>query len=525
MKTFFTTLKPVYTETHSTGISTGQIASSNVACSVLEDCLEKDHRFRLLIEHSFEVVILCDANFKSFYRSPSGMALLGLTNEDLEKQEGMSYVHPQDMEQLKGKMQEVIENPARPIKVLFRARHKDGHYIWLEGSVTNMLHEPCLNAIIFNCSDVTERVRSEEELRNNQIMLQGTEHLAHVGSWMADLVTGGAYWSDELYNILGYTKGTVEPGLENFLRAVHPQDLKKLRDSIDHAAAHLNNMRLEFRVLTGAGEIKHILYEMTLKRNEVGEPVLVKGFLMDISDRKTQEFEKEKITADMLVHNKNLEQFGYIVSHNLRAPVANILGSCSLLNDPKTDEATKVTLINYLQVAANKLDEVIKDLDSILQLKRQVNDTKEKICLTDLVEDIKKDLTQAINEKQASIRIDFSEVDEVRSIKGYFHSIFYNLISNALKYQQPCIAPRIEIRSRKVNGKLLLTFKDNGIGIDMEKNDKYLFGLYKRFHMESEGKGVGLFMTKSQVETLGGKISVTSAVNVGSEFMIEMELN
>jgi PAS domain S-box-containing protein len=453
------------------------------------------------------------------------MALLGLTHEDLEKQEGMSYIHPLDLELASGKMKETKENPGRPVKITFRAKHKNGQYIWLEGTITNMLHEPCLNAIIFNCSDVTDRKKSEEELRNKESMLNDAEHLAHVGSWMADLRTGLSYWSDESFNILGYAKNSVEPSLENFLKAIHPHDLSSVREAIDRAAMHLSSMRHEFRLLTSSGEIKYILSEMILKRDAAGELISLKGILMDISDRKTQEFEKEKITADMLVRNKHLEQFGYIVSHNLRAPVANILGSCNLLNDPKTDEATKQTLVNYLQVAAHKLDEVIKDLDSILQLKKQVNDTKEKICLTELVEDIEKELAQVIKEKQASIKIDFSVVNEVHSIKGYFHSIFYNLISNALKYQQPCIAPIIEVRSRKVNGKLLLTFKDNGMGIDMEKNDKYLFGLYKRFHVESEGKGVGLFMTKSQVETLGGKISVASEVNVGSEFRIEMELN
>ena len=93
------------------------------------------------------------------------------------------------------------------------------------------------------------------------------------------------------------------------------------------------------------------------------------------------------------------------------------------------------------------------------------------------------------------------------TLKSYMHSIFYNLISNSLKYRKPDIAPVIEIRSRKLDDRIELYFKDNGIGIDMEKNGDMLFGLYKRFNQHiAEGKGMGLFMVKTQVETIGGKI-------------------
>ena len=108
------------------------------------------------------------------------------------------------------------------------------------------------------------------------------------------------------------------------------------------------------------------------------------------------------------------------------------------------------------------------------------------------------------------------------SIKTYLHSIFYNLISNSLKYRQPDISPVIKISSQRLDGKIVLIFNDNGMDIDLKKNGHQVFGLYKRFHTESaEGKGMGLYMVKTQVESIGGKISIESAVNKGTTFTIE----
>jgi signal transduction histidine kinase len=119
------------------------------------------------------------------------------------------------------------------------------------------------------------------------------------------------------------------------------------------------------------------------------------------------------------------------------------------------------------------------------------------------------------------IQTDFSAVTELFTLRSYLHSIFYNLILNSIKYRQTDIPPAIMIKSDITQGGVTISVKDNGLGIDLGKKGKQLFGLYKRFHQHVEGKGMGLFMVKTQVEMLGGKITATSAVNKGTEFRIE----
>ena len=246
--------------------------------------------------------------------------------------------------------------------------------------------------------------------------------------------------------------------------------------------------------------------------------------LRDITERKMSELQEKKITSELIQRNKDLEQFAYIISHNLRAPVANIIGISDALSDDTFDEDEKVIFMDGLHDSAKKLDNVITDLNRILQLKNGVNENKEKVQFSHLVNDIKFSIGGIGGNDMFQVKCDFTEIDEMITLKSYMHSIFYNLISNSLKYKKPDLAPVVEITSRKYGNTIELIFKDNGIGIDMVKNGDLVFGLYKRFNQHvAEGKGMGLFMVKTQVETIGGKISVKSEVNEGTEFRIELE--
>jgi len=226
----------------------------------------------------------------------------------------------------------------------------------------------------------------------------------------------------------------------------------------------------------------------------------------------------------ILQRNKDLEQFAYIISHNLRAPVANILGAGSRLNDPLLSKEKQKILSNGLNESVTKLDNVVKDLNHILQVKREINEIKEKVRFSKLVNDIKISIKNLIDNDDIEIKYDFSEIDELLTLKSYLYSIFYNLISNSIKYRQQQVPGIIEIKSHHVKNKIELIFTDNGMGIDLQKRGDQVFGLYKRFHTNIEGKGMGLFMVKTQVETLGGKISIKSEVNKGTEFKIEFEI-
>lgn len=241
----------------------------------------------------------------------------------------------------------------------------------------------------------------------------------------------------------------------------------------------------------------------------------------NISDRKLAEQEREKMTRDLIQRNKNMEQFSYMVSHNLRAPLTNILGLTEVLKLKNLNEEELSKVMSGVYSAAVRLDEVIKDMNEILTIKNQTFNKKETVAFENLVTDILLSIDKVIKEININIETDFKAVDRMQSVKPYLYSIFYNLIYNSIKYRKTSGPLYISIRSELKDQKIKLYFRDNGLGIDVKKYGHSLFGMYKRFHLHTEGKGLGLFMIKTQVEVLGGSISVESEVNHWTEFCIE----
>ncbi|AVR45109.1 hypothetical protein C7S20_07400 [Christiangramia fulva] len=250
-------------------------------------------------------------------------------------------------------------------------------------------------------------------------------------------------------------------------------------------------------------------------------------FFKDITRRKTADVKLRELNKSLKAHtrelvtaNKGLEQFSYIVSHNLRSPVANILGLADLLQNSEYPQGVKEKLFGEIFSNVERLDSVITDLNGILQAKVDVKTQKERIDLKLLINEIKSSIKNVIKEEKAEIKCSFGDIHEIVSVKSYLYSIFYNLIINSIKYRKPDVAPVIEISARRKADFIIIAFKDNGLGIDLANKQEQLFTLYKRFHHHIEGKGMGLFMVKTQVQMLGGRITVDSRVNEGTTFTI-----
>lgn len=243
----------------------------------------------------------------------------------------------------------------------------------------------------------------------------------------------------------------------------------------------------------------------------------------DVTKQKKEEALKEKITADLVQRIKEHEQFASIISHDLRGPLSNIIGLTALVNDKDLIEGEREFMLNGLTTSAERLNEVIADLNHILSFGKQLSEKKEQVHFSKLISDIQESIGNILEKEQVNFKIDFGRVDEMFTIKGYMYSIFYNLISNSIKYRRPTVPLDITVESELVDEKIILTFKDNGLGVDLKKRGDEIFGLFKRFHTDrADGKGMGLYLVKAQLEKLGGKISVKSEVNQGTEFTITL---
>lgn len=225
-----------------------------------------------------------------------------------------------------------------------------------------------------------------------------------------------------------------------------------------------------------------------------------------------------RANAELKERNNRLEQFTYVISHNLRGPLSRIQGLATILDMANTHDEMK-DISGKMSMSTKDLDRVVKDLATITEIRNVNTRSFSAVNLTQMANHVIKLLEEEIKEAKAMINVQLG-ANTLQSLSTYIESIFYNLISNAIKYRRTETQAVIFVESRKENHQLIITVADNGIGIDLEKYGDSLFLPYKRFHHHVDGRGLGLYMVKSQVETLGGKLQIASKPNEGTTFTI-----
>jgi PAS domain S-box-containing protein len=266
------------------------------------------------------------------------------------------------------------------------------------------------------------------------------------------------------------------------------------------------------------GNVPRIL-EITLYPTRAGNVLMI---TRDVTEAvRAQERERE-LNRELVQQNEQLQQFGYITSHNIRGPVATLLGLLNLFDGAARLSEEDAVLLEGMAQTVRKLDTVIHDLNTILEYKKTINAIKETVDLAQLAAEVRQLLAHFLEGAGATLHLDFAQVPRVFSVRSYLHSIFYNLLSNAIKFRNPARPPDIRIRAWPEDGYACISFADNGLGVDLERHGQYLFGLYKRFHGQVEGKGLGLHLVKTQVEALGGTIQVQSREGEGTTFTMRL---
>jgi signal transduction histidine kinase len=224
-------------------------------------------------------------------------------------------------------------------------------------------------------------------------------------------------------------------------------------------------------------------------------------------------------TRRLDIENQQLQQFNYIIAHNLKAPIARMRGLAALvaLQHGKSEELEK------LELSIQELEQTISDLMDIIRLKSLPPESHRPIVFSELLQKVTSQLQDKIQESKATITYDL-QINQCVSVPAYLESIMFNLISNALKYRSDKRPLEISITSAKENNHCVVRVRDNGSGFDATAVKEKLFQPYQRFHQGVEGKGLGLFMVKTQVEALGGYLEVDSRPDEGATFTLHLPI-
>ncbi|WP_348810898.1 PAS domain-containing sensor histidine kinase [Flavobacterium maritimum] len=243
------------------------------------------------------------------------------------------------------------------------------------------------------------------------------------------------------------------------------------------------------------------------------------GVGRDITIKKEKELQLKKLLDVTSDQNKKLLNFSHIVSHNIRSHASNLSMVLDLM-EQTVDPDEKISYISLFKEGTEKLSETIEYLNEIITIQKNTNITKTRIRLKDEIEKTKRALSLVIRESQIKIVHSIPDDFTVLAIPAYLDSILLNLFTNAIKYKSPERQAVLEIDHETDGNYTFINFKDNGLGIDLEKNGHKIFGMYKTFHGNEDAKGIGLFITKNQLKAMGGKIDVESKVGRGSTFKV-----
>lgn len=317
--------------------------------------------------------------------------------------------------------------------------------------------------------------------------------------------------------VLGYTEEELfSRKISSF---VHPDDQDK---TAQHRKELLNGSPLyhfENRYITKSGDIVWLYWTSM----PVAEEQLVYAIAKNITHKKKEEEDRNKLIAELSSLNADLKRLSYTTSHDLRSPVNNLLTVFNLLNKRKIEDEQVQQFLSILKSGTEQLKETLNDYVDILAENDRLNNEKEMVLFEEALKSVTQSINSLIIDSHTIIQTDFTELPSVLFKKPYLESIFLNLITNAIKYAQPGRNPLIDLHSWTKDNKQFLSITDNGSGFDMEQVKDKIFGKHQQFHDHADSKGIGLYLVHNHITSMGGSIQVNSEPGKGTSFVICFE--
>ena len=337
---------------------------------------------------------------------------------------------------------------------------------------------------------------------------------AKMGAWEWDLETGTIYWSDGMYELLGYPKDQTAPSEEAWWRRIHPEDVPVIEGWMPEVLSRPTEFRNEFRIVRPVEDVLWVESRGRSKANESGKIVCLLGVLVDVNQKKMLE---EQLRRE----RERQKELSQTISHDLRSPLTDILGHAQLALARETDDQDVRLSLEAIDKSAGLMNRMIQDLTDLTKIESgQLAPEKEPIHLAPFLEDLLSRLRMVMTVERVRMMVP-PELPPVDADPSLLERIVGNLVSNALKYS-PEDRP-VLIRVRAGEDEVVTSVIDQGAGIS-PKDVPSVFHRFFRGQKKSgiEGLGLGLFITKMLVKAHGGRLWVSSREGRGSVFSFSL---
>ncbi len=476
-----------------------------------------EEQFRGAFEHSALGMALVSTEGKWLKVNKKLCSIVGYTEEELLVKTFQDITHPDDLDTDLTHVQELLDNKIAGYEMEKRYFHKDGHIVWVLLNVS-LVRDANKNPVHFvsQILDITQRKKTEEELRQATDRLSLAIKGSKIGIWEYNIVKDYLVGDDAILHLYGNRSGRFSGRYDDWLKVLHPEDVDQCRKEVALAIEGRKEFNSEYRTIWPDGSIHHIRALALVQRDDHGKPTRMVGTSWDITEEKNLE-EMHRMMAANESKRKEMEQFAYIASHDLREPLVTIQRYLDGFIDDygQEMEADALHFIKASIRASNHMQDLIVGLLDYSRLSKE----KELVVVDsgDILTDVTEDLNALIKSTQANIIHKHLPVCKAYPLE--LKLLFQNLIQNAIKFRKPGEIPEIEVDAEKTSGGWQFSIKDNGIGIREKDFDK-VFTLFRRLHNKTkyEGSGIGLAYAKKIVEIHHGKIWLESWPNQGSTF-------
>lgn len=377
---------------------------------------------------------------------------------------------------------------------------------------------PVFSGKFFNVSELKAQ---ELKLKVLEERFQFALEASNTGVWDWNIKTNTVFYSSQSFKILEINSADIFDNPERWDEIVHPDDIEEYYAAINEHFENKTPFYENFhRVLTSSGKYKWILDRgEVIERDANGEPLRVIGTHTDITAQKEKELELVKTMKLYSEKNSQLLNFSHIVAHNLNSHAGNLKLLLDMI-DAENKNTVNSEAFGYLRTVSDDLNKTITDLSQIVNIQNNINIVVKPLNLNNYLKKVL-NVVSAYNYRNLGTIINNIPKDAIINFNpAYLESVLLNFCTNAIKYAHPDRDLIIEFNFFIENGKKVFTITDNGLGIDLKKHGHLLFGMYKTFHKHEDSHGIGLYITKNQIESMNGAVSVESAVGVGSTFTV-----
>jgi PAS domain S-box-containing protein len=441
------------------------------------------------------------------------------SNFDLEYRTWRSRMHPDDIESVDQEIAMAVSGE-KEVNCTFRIIWPSGEVRYIRViAATHRTSGGKPTKMVGTNWDITELKTTQMMLHENEASFQGAFVNSNTGMTLCTIKGKFLQVNASFSKMLGYT--IEEFKSLTFLDISHPDDVDKdvklFREII---SGKRESYQTEKRYFTKKGQLVYGVLTVTAVKNFNGENIRFLGQIVDVTAQIESTHKLNQLIKVANKQNESLMNFAHIVSHNLRSHSSNLSMIYNFIEAEKNQEE-KENLLKMIGESSQNLSETVNHLNEVIQVKTNASIELMPINLFSTLEGVQKSLSLLLEEKSPVISIKIPKSLHVLGRPAYLESIFLNLFTNSLKYSSPKRQTKISISFQKIDKKLIVVkFRDNGVGIDLDKHGKKIFGMYKTFHGNKDAQGIGLFMTKNQIEAINGKIEVESQVDKGTTFKL-----